>query len=152
MVSSTKPGNVDLSGFVGKHTTKNDYKQMKTIMMLTFALLAACGTPAQRPNIKFESQANAAFAKTIADSTVQLVDVRTPAEFASGHIPGAVNMDANGAGFSQQAATLDKERPVAVYCRSGARSKRAAYWLAAQGYNVYELNRGISNWDGKITY
>lgn len=116
-------------------------------MML--ALLSMGAVSAQDSQVKFTSQLNADFAKTISKPKVQLVDVRTPAEFASGHIPGAVNMDVSGTEFDNQTAKLDKKEPVAVYCRSGARSKTAARKLAEKGYTVYELDRGISNWNGK---
>lgn len=96
----------------------------------------------------FISQSSKEFAETISDSNVQLVDVRTPEEFAAGHIPGAVNMDVKGADFDDKAAILEAERPVAVYCRSGARSKTAAKRLVAKGFTVYELNNGFMNWDG----
>ncbi len=96
----------------------------------------------------FISQSNKEFAETISDSNVQLVDVRTPEEFAAGHIPGAVNMDVKGADFDDKAAILEAERPVAVYCRSGARSKIAAKRLVTKGFTVYELNNGFMNWDG----
>lgn len=96
----------------------------------------------------FISQNNKEFAGTISDSEVQLVDVRTPEEFAAGHIPGAVNMDVKGADFDDKVATLEAERPVAVYCRSGARSKIAAKRLVTKGFTVYELNNGFINWNG----
>jgi len=58
------------------------------------------------------------------DRTV--IDVRTPEEFAGGHIAGALNYDVNGAAFSDQIAELDPDAPVLVYCRSGNRSAQAA--------------------------
>ena len=86
---------------------------------------------------------------TISDSNVQLVDVRTAEEFADGHIPGAVNIDVKRDDFDELAAAgLDSGRPVAVYCRSGARSKVAAKRLAGKGFTVYELDNGFMNWDG----
>ena len=97
----------------------------------------------------FISQSNQEFAATISDSNVQLVDVRTAEEFADGHIPGAVNIDVKRADFDELAESgLDIGRPVAVYCRSGARSKVAAKRLAGKGFKVYELDRGFMNWDG----
>lgn len=97
----------------------------------------------------FVSQNNEEFAATISDSNVQLVDVRTAEEFADGHIPGAVNIDVKRDDFDEVvAAGLDSGRPVAVYCRSGARSKVAAKRLAGKGFKVYELDRGFMNWDG----
>jgi rhodanese-related sulfurtransferase len=55
-----------------------------------------------------------------------VIDVRTPEEFAAGHVAGALNYDVNGAAFSDQIAELDPEAPVLVYCRSGNRSAQAA--------------------------
>lgn len=97
----------------------------------------------------FISQSNQDFAATISDSNVQLVDVRTAEEFADGHIPGAVNIDVKRDDFDElTSAGLDLGRPVALYCRSGARSKTAAKRLAGKGFKVYELDRGFMNWDG----
>ena len=126
---------------------------MKKILLLTlFVLVGAYVYSQRRSSARFESMDNAEFAAAIADTTVQLVDVRTPAEFAAGHIPEAVNIDVRGENFESQVQTaLDKERPVAVYCRSGARSKTAAHALAAMGYRVYELNKGFMNWNGPRT-
>ena len=126
---------------------------MKKILLLTlFVLVGAYVYSQRRSSARFESKTNAEFAAIIADTAVQLVDVRTPAEFAAGHIPEAVNIDVRGENFESQAqSTLDKERPVAVYCRSGARSKTAAHALAAMGFRVYELNKGFMNWKGART-
>ena len=119
---------------------------------MAFVLVGAYVYSQRRSSARFESMDNAKFATLIADTAVQLVDVRTPAEFAAGHIPEAKNIDVRGDNFDREAkATLSKERPVAVYCRSGAGSKTAARRLAAMGYRVYELNTGFMNWNGQRT-
>ena len=61
------------------------------------------------------------FAAAAAQPGVTIVDVRTPAEFASGHIDGAVNIDIEGADFASQISALPKDGAYAVYCRSGNR-------------------------------
>lgn len=119
----------------------------KFLMMLIGAFLTTVGM-AQTSN--FKSVDNAEFAKSIADTKTQLVDVRTPAEYKAGHIAGAVNIDVKEADFDTKIKSLDKTRPVAVYCRSGARSKTAARKLAESGFQVIELDRGIMNWNGEI--
>lgn len=124
----------------------------KILLLMAFVLVGAYVYSQRRSSARFESMDNAEFATLIADTTVQLVDVRTPAEFAAGHIPEAKNIDVRGDNFDRKAkATLSKERPVAIYCRSGARSKTAARRLAAMGYRVYELNTGFMNWNGQRT-
>ena len=90
------------------------------------------------------------FAREIAQSGVQLVDVRTASEYAEGHIPSAVNMDVLSSDFAEKVATLDKERTVALYCRSGRRSKSAAEEAVKQGFKVVELDGGIISWKGEI--
>lgn len=127
-------------------------KMKKILLLMAFVLVGAYVYSQRRSSARFESMDNAEFATLIADTTVQLVDVRTPAEFAAGHIPEAKNIDVRGDNFDREAkATLSKERPVAIYCRSGARSKTAARRLAAMGYRVYELNTGFMNWNGQRT-
>lgn len=81
------------------------------------------------------------------DPSVQLVDVRTPEEFAEGHIPGAVNLNWYDEGFPDQAKTmLSADRPVAVYCRSGKRSAAASAKLEAAGFTVFNLLGGYLAW------
>ena len=87
------------------------------------------------------------FLALIADANVQLLDVRTRDEFDEGHIAGAMLADVNESNFVEQAmAVLDKQRPVAVYCRSGRRSARAASQLTEQGYTVTNLGGGVMAW------
>lgn len=139
--------------FVYLQSEQNFEKVMKKILLLAVLVLVGAYVYSQRRSATaFKSVGNATFAEIIADTTVQLVDVRTAAEYAAGHIPGAVNIDVRGENFDHQAqTTLDKSRPVAVYCRSGARSKVAARALAAKGYRIFELNKGFMNWNGART-
>ena len=58
----------------------------------------------------------------------QLIDVRTPGEYAGGYIKNAKNIDWNGSNFDTQVAALDKNKPVLVYCLGGGRSKNAAFF------------------------
>lgn len=82
-----------------------------------------------------------------ADS-IQLLDVRTPAEYNTGHIKNALQADwTDKKEFERRVAFIDKNKPVYVYCLSGGRSGAAAKELRASGYNnVYELNGGINAW------
>ena len=96
---------------------------------------------------KISSVPVSVFADSIDNPGVQLVDVRTPDEFSAGNIPGSVNIDVQTGHFGETAATmLDKAYTVAVYCRSGNRSKNAAKTLSMMGYNVVELDGGYNDW------
>lgn len=68
------------------------------------------------------------------DTDTAVIDVRTPAEYAEGHLDGAVNMDVSDPGFDAQAATLDPDAAYIVYCRSGNRSAQAVARLTALGF------------------
>jgi phage shock protein E len=90
---------------------------------------------------------NAEFKKAVA-AGYQVVDVRTPQEYAQGHIPGAVNVPIDV--LPQTLSAIDKGKPVAVYCATGARSLNAKQFLAAQGFGtVVNLAQGIAAWDGQ---
>ncbi len=78
----------------------------------------------------------------------QLLDVRTPEEFASEHIDNATNVNWNGADFETKAATYDKSKPIFVYCKVGGRSAQAANKLAEMGFKeIYNLEGGIMKWN-----
>ena len=73
---------------------------------------------------KIEILDRADFAAAIAGKKVQLIDVRTPNEYGIGHIKNAVNVDFfNAAGFERYCEKMSKDKPVYLYCRSGARSR-----------------------------
>ena len=88
------------------------------------------------------------FAKFIQENDVTVLDVRTPAEHAEGYIPGTdFNIDVLDDSYTRIATgKLPKEKPVALYCRSGNRSKKAARILVDQVYEVVELGTGFRGW------
>ena len=120
------------------------YKMWFTSICLLIALLFSC----QPKGGNFETVPVDEFAEVISDPTVQRLDVRTVAEYSEGHIPGSLNInvldDEHFAQISDSA--LDKSRPVALYCRSGKRSKKAAQILSGKGFKVYELSTGFNGW------
>lgn len=113
-------------------------------------LLAATSLVGCQSNTEYKSVDAQQFAEVIANKDVQLVDARTPEEYSEGHIPGAVNIDVKSADFETQIATLNPDRPVAVYCRSGRRSKLAAERMTNAGLQVTELSEGILSWKGEV--
>ncbi|NRT11056.1 rhodanese-like domain-containing protein [Flavobacterium sp. 14A] len=77
----------------------------------------------------------------------QILDVRTAEEFNAEHLANAKNIDWLGTEFDTKSATLDKNKDVYVYCRSGARSKKACARLKELGFtSIYELDGGFVKW------
>ena len=97
---------------------------------------------------KFEILDKNAFKAAIQQKKVQLVDVRTPREYKSGHIGKAINIDLFQSGiFKQAIEELDKSKPIYLYCRSGSRSKKAAQKILDLGFEkVYDLKGGYMHW------
>lgn len=84
------------------------------------------------------------------ESNYIILDVRTPGEFAAGHIPGAINVPNESIADQEPSKLPDKNQLILVYCRSGSRSKRASVKLAKIGYtNIVEFG-GINQWTGEI--
>ena len=95
----------------------------------------------------FESMNVEDFDALIQDEGMQRLDVRTLAEYSEGHIAKTININVMDDSFSSMAdSLLQKDRPVAVYCRSGKRSKKAAAILSKKGYKVFELDKGFNSW------
>lgn len=110
------------------------------LLALPFALCSAQKTA----NVSVE-QAVEMIAKT---KKLQIVDVRTPAEFKTGHIKGAVNIDFRDAEFEKKIKKLLKrKRPVLLYCRSGRRSLNAMNKMSTLKFKeVYNLEGGVIVW------
>ncbi len=129
---------------------------MKRIIFLSFITLGISLSSCQNQARK-SVDANATINTTLSveefdsklneDSIPQLIDVRTGEEFNQGHLKGALNYDINSNGFETQISSLDKTKPVYVYCRSGARSSSAASFLERKGFTkVYNMGGGITKW------
>jgi rhodanese-related sulfurtransferase len=85
--------------------------------------------------------------KLSATPGAQLVDVRTPEEYAGGHLQNAQNIDFRSSDFADKMSKLDKSKPVFVYCLSGGRSTNAANQLADMGFKeIYNMDGGIMKW------
>ena len=143
---------------------------MKTIIpaILSFALIAGCGgsddsgteettptesTPATSGDVDvasgFTLVSPEEAAATIADPPADLVilDVRTPEEFAEGHIEGAVMVDFYSDTFDAELAALDPDVPYVVYCRSGNRSGQTIAKMEQIGFqSVEDIDGGVVAW------
>ena len=117
---------------------------MKKLFIFISAILCnLLGCTAQQQ--KFESLDAEAFEQVISDTSVVRLDVRSIDEYASGHIAKAINIDVMKDDFKTKATSLlPKDKTIALYCRSGRRSKKASGILVENGYKVIELNSGIS--------
>ncbi len=90
----------------------------------------------------------ATFKKVADQEKVQLVDIRTSREYQSGYIKGSVNIDWYQRDFKDQIQHLSKDKPIAIYCRSGNRSGKAALLLKSLGFKkIINLAHGINDWN-----
>lgn len=127
-----------------KFVTVKRTKMKKTMLFLRGAclllLLASCTSE--------DHLAPKEFSEKLKAENAFLLDVRTPEEFAEGHIEGAVNMDVQSADFNTQVSALDKNKAYYVYCRSGRRSASAQEIMKEAGFKqVYNLEGGILAWE-----
>ena len=120
-------------------------KKIKSIIAIAIITLSISCTNSQNFKSVAASEFKAAIIKT---DDAQILDVRTPGEYANGKIADAKNVDWNGDSFDTQVANLDKSKPVFVYCLSGGRSKKAANHLVELGFkNIIELDGGYMAWE-----
>ncbi len=129
---------------------KSRIKKLSVALLFSLCLvgLSACSHRTTDCRGAHSDVSAATFAEAIEfrHNTV-LLDVRTADEYAQGHLPGALLIDVNTDTFATAARRLiPLEKVVAVYCRSGRRSKRAAELLAKEGYVALNLKGGITAW------
>ncbi len=145
------------------------YSKLILFLWAGFALACQPASEKQRPNLS-EAVADTTAAAPVVASTsqplinqklmptefaakfealpnAQLIDVRTPGEYQTGHLSRSTLIDFKDQDFRAKIAQLDKHKPVMVYCAAGGRSTAAAALLEELGFpEVYELEGGISRW------
>lgn len=118
------------------------------IAAVCLALALAGCAPGNEPSAFRQVNAQTAMELMQTEENAQIVDVRTEAEYAEGHIPGAICIPNESIGTDPVPELPDLDQTILVYCRSGRRSKQAAQKLADLGYtNVVEFG-GIQDWTG----
>ena len=116
-------------------------KKIITGLLATLGLTSACGQQ------NYEEADVKGFSELMENPGVVLLDVRTAAEYAEGHIEGAVLIDQGQSDFVEKAkAAIPADKKIAIYCRGGRRSANAANRLAAEGYQCVNLKGGIMAW------
>lgn len=110
----------------------------------TAALLTGCSSSSEAAAITTVGPND--FISAMAEPGTVVVDVRTPAEYAAGHVEGAVNLDVEAAEFGTRIEALAKDSKYAVYCRSGRRSTLATTQMAEAGFtSLVNLEGGIAD-------
>lgn len=119
---------------------------LSVLLLCAFTCLAACKNKdvneinATLPVDQYEQKMNSM-------PNMQLVDVRTTEEYNAGHLKNARNININARDFDEQIASLNKKRPVFVYCLSGGRSSTAATKMKELGFKeIYNMDGGIMKW------
>lgn len=119
---------------------------MKKIIMFLLTLLGLNVTTACSQG-QYENTDVKGFAELIKNPQVVILDARTAEEYQEGHLDGAVMIDVKESDFIEKAQKiLPKDKTIAVYCRSGRRSAKAAGMLGELGYKVINLTGGITAW------
>jgi len=113
-------------------------------LILTTTVLISCAQNSSKDAITLNV---GDFKEAVLKKGVQVLDVRTAAEFNGGHIQHALQANwLDKKEFADRTQHLDKSAPVYVYCQAGGRSASAQNYLKDQGYNVINLEGGMSNW------
>lgn len=122
----------------------------KVLGFTLLALLLTFSSTAQDSlQVKKYTYAPKKFERKMKKKNVQVLDVRTEAEYQQGHLPGAVLIDVNKPDFNEKIAQLDKNKTYFIYCKSGRRSEKALKILHNAGLqSTYHLKGGYLYWKG----
>ena len=117
----------------------------KLVAFLLFIVSISCSPQKKEKIVVVDYQT---FKENIIDKNVQLIDVRTATEYESGFIDDAININfLDTENFKKEIETLDKNKPVYIYCRSGNRSGKASQIFVDKGFTkVVDLSGGYLNW------
>ena len=120
------------------------------LILLIVLLLTGCAVSTDKDVTYTHITMSEAVEMMESESDYIILDVRRPDEFATGHIPNAINIPNESIGTDEISELPDKDQLILVYCRSGNRSKQASQKLVKLGYtNVVEFG-GINDWKGEI--
>jgi rhodanese-related sulfurtransferase len=118
------------------------WKKRLLLFICCYSLITSCNTGTTQTNLSVDD-----FEKSIAATNIQILDVRTPEEYQSGHLKNAMLANWNNeTEFQERVKALDKAKPVYTYCLSAARSNAATEWLNQNGFTAYNLSGGIVAW------
>jgi rhodanese-related sulfurtransferase len=107
------------------------------LLATTTLTLTACSSDPAPPAADTSAQVQtvgAGEAQALIDDGAAVIDVRTPEEFATGHLRGAANIDVTAADFHERVGRLDPDATYVVYCRSGSRAGAAAEMMTELGF------------------
>lgn len=130
---------------------KNRYYLLFTVISIFAFSCSNAQQPSEKTNIESKKivqniDATEFHKKITSEKDIQILDVRTPDEVAQGKIPNSINIDFYN-NFENSITSLDKNKPVYVYCASGGRSAKAMSKLHEQGFTtVYNLKGGFGAW------
>ena len=116
---------------------------MKSILVGFMVVCSLALNAAEPKNISIDEAA-----KMVAkDTNVVVLDIRTPAEFKSGHIKGATNINFNDKEFSEKISKLDKSKTYIIHCAAGGRSGKACAQIKTLDFqNMLHMNEGFNAW------
>jgi thioredoxin len=119
----------------------------KLLLVPSFLLLTFMASCQNKSATVAETVAVDVYEKMLIDPAIQLIDVRTPEEYNSGHLKNAINIDYNGTDFASEMSKLDKHKTTLIYCLSGGRSANAMSEMQSSGFEkVYNMQGGILKW------
>lgn len=128
-------------------------KKIVFIALIFSGILSSCGqdkkTKSGMSEVE-ESKISLITAKELhkLNDSILLIDVRTPEEFASGHIENSININMRSDDFKEQIAALEKGKEIYLYCKKGGRSNSAAKMIEDMEFEkIYDLKGGITAWE-----
>lgn len=124
--------------------------ELLLLIAIIIFILAGCGTNSNRTHADLAKDVSIEDALRMwQNKEVVMLDVRTPAEYAQGHIPGILLIPLDQ--LLDRIAEVPKDKKVLVICRSGNRSSQATAALRERGYtNVFNVTSGMMQWKGPV--
>jgi rhodanese-related sulfurtransferase len=118
------------------------------ISLLSLMLVGMLHAADAKADKKYKNVSAEEFDKLRTDKKNVVLDVRTPEEYADGHIPGSINIDFNSEDFDKQVAKLDKDKTYLVHCAAGGRSARSCSKMSKMNFeHLYNLEGGMGAWE-----